>query len=191
MCEWDRRLTPAHRPPPEAGAGSESSVRRPDEPELEAGSGGSCGAILLGDVGCCWNRADVLSQIIEKVGIMLEVGCLLDALAEAFGALVEEKLADIVSLGEFLFGFEAEMTPSHLNKVFANFGGAVCNAISDSDCVGKAGSIQMSESRKRSPRLKEDLGTVDDVRPRGPGDVIAPDFESRVARRQLVGVGNG
>ncbi|HAB17346.1 MAG TPA: hypothetical protein DCE44_12955 [Verrucomicrobiales bacterium] len=37
-----------HRPPPEAGAGSESSIPSTGAPEVETGSGGSGGAILLG-----------------------------------------------------------------------------------------------------------------------------------------------
>ena len=38
----------AYRPPPEAGAGSESSVEQTGAPETEVGSGGSCAAILFG-----------------------------------------------------------------------------------------------------------------------------------------------
>jgi hypothetical protein len=37
----------AHRPPPKAGTGSESSVRKTRAPKSESESGGSGGAILL------------------------------------------------------------------------------------------------------------------------------------------------
>lgn len=37
----------AHRAPPDAASGSESSVRGSGAPELETGNGGSCGASLL------------------------------------------------------------------------------------------------------------------------------------------------
>ena len=41
---------------------------------------------------------DVVGHLIEEVGIMLEVGCLFEALRKALGALVEQKLSDVVTL---------------------------------------------------------------------------------------------
>ena len=52
----------------------------------------------LGAVCFCWSRADVVGHLIEEVGIMLEVGCLFEALRKALGALVEQKLSDVVTL---------------------------------------------------------------------------------------------
>ena len=52
----------------------------------------------LGAVCFCWSRADVVGHLIEEVCIMLEVGCLFEALRKALGALVEQKLSDVVTL---------------------------------------------------------------------------------------------
>ena|ERR1700680_4166308 len=52
----------------------------------------------LGAVCFCWRRADVVGHLIEEVGITLEVGCLFEAIRKALGALVEQKLSDVVTL---------------------------------------------------------------------------------------------
>jgi hypothetical protein len=113
---------------------------------------------------------------------MLEVGCLFEALRKALGALVEQKLSDVVTLWKLFVGRESKVTPCNLVEVIANFGWWVCDTVSDSYGIGEAVALQMSKRGKGSSGLEEKLRTIDNVGPRGPCHVMAANSELRVAR---------